>query len=38
MTEPLALAPLEDDFEALACARHSVRAVLLQRLLATARV
>ena len=28
MTEPLALAPLEDDYEALARARHSVRAFL----------
>ena len=46
MTEPLALAPLEDDYEALARARHSVRAflprpvpeALLERLLATARL
>jgi len=46
MTEPLALAPLEDDYEALARARHSVRAflprpvpeALLERLLTTARL
>ena len=46
MTEALALAPLEDDYEALARARHSVRAflprpvpdALLERLLATARL
>ena len=46
MTEPLALMPVEDDYEALARARHSVRAflprpvpeALLERLLATARL
>ena len=46
MTEPLALAPVEDDYEALARARHSVRAflprpvpeALLERLLNTARL
>ncbi len=46
MTEPLAPMPVEDDYEALARARHSVRAflprpvpeALLERLLATARL
>ena len=46
MTEPLALMPGEDDYEALARARHSVRAflprpvpeALLERLLAAARL